>query len=230
MDRTGRRLRAHLVLAGSAAPHPSSLATTTHPVTITIHTRPHRNHQLIAQHDDITTAVSPLQSPSSPQAPDFKQVRRYYLRTVHQREALGQFIKAGWSPAELAEYARSMYLVSGKTKPTAVSYRFVIEKGVDHELAKEALAAMRAPGYVMPAFDRPEPKDYEWDDPTNPIHSDEVRSACARLARSVMKMYDDKLCRPRRGPETPIRKSLLRKCFRELHAADAFGLRTGARR
>jgi hypothetical protein len=43
------------------------------------------------------------------QAPNFKQIRRY-LRTVEQREALGQFIAAGWTPAELAEYARGMYL------------------------------------------------------------------------------------------------------------------------
>lgn len=154
---------------------------------------------------------------------------RRYLRTVQQREALGQFIKAGWTPAELAEYARSIYLVPGQTKPTAASYRFVLEKGPDHEWAKEALATMRAPGYVMPPFDRPEPKDYEWDDPDNPTHSAEVRSACYTLARGYMNAYDDRLRRPRRAPETPIRRSLLRKCFRDLHAADAFGLRTGRR-
>jgi hypothetical protein len=162
------------------------------------------------------------------QAPDFKQVRRY-LRTVRQREALGRFIKAGWTPAELAEYARGMYLVPGQTKPTAASYHFVLEKGVDHELAKEALAIMRAPGYVMPPFDRPEPKDYEWNDPDNPKYSAEVRSACYTLARGYMNAYDDRLHRPRRGPHTPIRKDLLRKCFRELYDADAFGLRSGRR-
>jgi hypothetical protein len=144
---------------------------------------------------------------------------------VQQREALGHFIKAGWTPAELAEYARGMYLVPGKTKPTAKSYRFVLDKGADHELAKEALATMRASGYVMPAFDRPEPKDYEWDDPDNPAYSAEVRSASYTLARGYMNAYDDKIRRPRRGPDAPIRKSLLRKCFRDLHASNAFGLR-----
>jgi hypothetical protein len=35
--------------------------------------------------------------PDTKQAPDFKDVRRY-LRTIQQREALGQFVKAGWTP------------------------------------------------------------------------------------------------------------------------------------
>jgi hypothetical protein len=187
---------------------------------------------LIDQTNDLTTAAVPLPlspPPSSPpQAPDFKQVRRY-LRTVRQREALGQFIKAGWTPAELAEYARGMYLVPRQTKPTAASYRFVLEKGVDHELAKDALATMRAPEYVMPPFDRPEPRHYEWDDPDNPKYSEEVRSAAYTLARGCMAHYDDGKHRPRRGPDAPIRKALLRSCFRELYANNAFGLRTGAR-
>jgi hypothetical protein len=146
-----------------------------------------------------------------------------------QREALSQFIMAGWTPAELGEYARRIYLVPGQTKPTAASYRFILEKGPDHEWAKEALATMRVPGYFMPAFDRPEPKHYEWDDPDNPKYSEEVRSAVYTLARGCMAAYDDRLHRPRRGPDTPIRKGLLRSCFRELYAADDFGLRSGAR-
>jgi hypothetical protein len=60
--------------------------------------------------------------------PDFKQVRRY-LRTVRQREALGQFIEAGWTPAELAEFAPDTFLAHGKTYPTAASYRY---EGADH--------------------------------------------------------------------------------------------------
>jgi hypothetical protein len=110
-------------------------------------------NQLIDLPNDLTTGAPPLPTASppstSPQAPDFKQVRRY-LRTLQQRETLGQFIKNGWTPAELAEYARRMYLVPGQTKPTAASYRFVLERGPDHEWARDALATMRAPGYVMP--------------------------------------------------------------------------------
>ena len=122
-----------------------------------------------------------------------------------------------------------MYLVPSKTKPTAASYRFILERGPEHEWAKEALAIMRAPGYVMPAFDRPEPKQYEWDDPDNPKYGAEVRSAVYTLARGCMAAYDDRLHRPRRGPDAPIRKALLRSCFRELYAANAFGLRDGSR-
>jgi hypothetical protein len=88
-------------------------------------------------------------SPTGPSvAPDFKQVRKY-LRNIQQREALGAFIKAGWTPAELGEYAR-FYLHRSKTYPTAVSYQIVVEWGPEHFLAKEYLASMRAPGYTLP--------------------------------------------------------------------------------
>lgn len=196
---------------------------------------PHRNKQLIDLPNALTTAaVSSLHAASSPLPPqksktsDFKQVRKH-LHTVYHRVMLGRFIAAGWTPAQLAEYACTSYLGAGKKRPTPAAYRFVLERGADHVLALEALATMRAPGYVRPTFERPEPKDYSWDDPDNLVHSEAVRSATYTLARTCMRQYDDKLCRPRRGPDTPIRKSLLRKCFRELHAADAFGLQTGAR-
>lgn len=176
-------------------------------------------NQLIDQPNDLIT--------TTPQAPDFKQVRRY-LRTLQQREALGHFMKAGWTPAELAEYARSMYLVPGQTKPTAASYKFVIEDGPDHERAKEALATMRAPGFTTPPFDRPEPKHYEWDDPDNPRYGAELKAAAETMARGCMAAYDDRQRRPRRGRDAPISKRLLRSCFRELYANNAFGLRTRA--
>ncbi len=123
-----------------------------------------------------------------------------------------------------------MYLAPGQSKPTATSYRIAIATGPDHERAQEALAIMRAPYYVMPLFDRPEPKHYAWDDHDNPAHPAGVREAVETLARGYMAAYDDKLKRPRRGPDTQIRKGLLRKCFRELYEADAFGLRSGRRR
>jgi hypothetical protein len=117
----------------------------------------------------ITTPATPL--PPAPAAPkrclDFKQIRSY-LRTIQQREALGQFIRAGWSPQELAEFARDTFLAPGKTYPTAASYRYAIEKGADHPYAVETLASMRVPEFVMPPFDRPVPKQYAWDDPDNP--------------------------------------------------------------
>jgi hypothetical protein len=188
---------------------------------------------LIDQHDDLTTAPSltlqPSPPPTSPprsKASDFKQVRKH-LHTPYHRAMLGRFIAAGWTPAELAEYACSAYLGAGKKRPTSASYRFVLERGADHVLAQEALATMRTRGCVGPTFKRPEPEGYAWDDPDNPAYSDEVRSATYTLARGNMDAYDDRLRRPRRAPDTPIRNGLLRKCFRDLHAADAFGLRTG---
>jgi hypothetical protein len=184
---------------------------------------------LIEEQDNLTTTAPTTTSKRrQPKASDFKKISKH-LHTDYHRAMLGRFITAGWTPAELAEYACSAYLGAGKIRPTPASYRFVLERGADHVLAQEALATMRAPGYVRPTFERPEPKDYAWDDPDNPTYSDEVRSATYTLARGKMDAYDDRLRRPRRGPDTPIRKALLRSCFRELHAADAFGLRTGAR-
>lgn len=116
------------------------------------------------------------------QAPDFKQVRSY-LRTIQQREALGGFIRAGWSPQELAEFARQVFLAPTKTYPTAASYQYAIEKGADHPYAVETLAALRAPGFTMPLFDRPAQKEYEWDDPANPKHTAELKAEIEVMAR-----------------------------------------------
>jgi hypothetical protein len=96
-------------------------------------------------HDQVSdptasTALSSLPSSVPPQEPDFKQVRRY-LRNVQQREALDQFVEAGWTPAELAEFARQVFLAPGKTYPTAASYQYATEKGADHPFAQETLAA-----------------------------------------------------------------------------------------
>lgn len=127
--------------------------------------------------------TEPSSSNTGPlQAPDFQKVRSY-LRTIHQRERLGGFIRAGWSPAELAEFARQVFLASAKTYPTAASYQYAIDKGADHPYAMETLAALRAPGFTMPPFDRPVPKVYEWDAPENPEHSAGIRADIEELAR-----------------------------------------------
>jgi hypothetical protein len=187
------------------------------------------------QPNDLTaTAASPLQpsppptSPPQSKASDFKQVRKH-LHTAYHRAMLGRFIAAGWTPAELAEYACSAYLGAGKKRPTPASYRFVLERGADHVLAQQTLATMRAPGYIRPTFEPPEPKEHTWDDPDNPAYSEEVRAACYTMARALMNKYDDRKHRPRRPADTPVRKVLLRKCFRDLHKADAFGLRSKSR-
>jgi hypothetical protein len=139
---------------------------------------------------------------------------RRYLRTIQQREALGRFIKVGWAPAELAEYARSIYLVPGQTKPTALSYQFAIEKGPEHECAEEALATMRAPCFTMPSFDRPVPKSYAWDDPDNPDHSEEIRADVAEIARLWRNREASWQVQPWPTENLSIPKSLWRRLFR----------------
>ena len=94
-------------------------------------------------------------TPTGPsQAPDFKQVRSC-LRSIQQREALGDFIKAGWTPVELGEFARQVFLARGKTYPTAASYQYAMEKGADHPFAQETLASLRKRGFTMPRLQSP---------------------------------------------------------------------------
>src|SRR6516165_4102547 len=107
------------------------------------------------QVNDPTAATAPSSSPAAtPQAPGFKEVRKY-IRNMQQREALGGFIEAGWTPAELGEFARQVFLAPGKTYPTAASYQYAMEKGADHPFAIETLSSLRAPSFTMPPFDRP---------------------------------------------------------------------------
>jgi hypothetical protein len=125
-------------------------------------------------------ASSTLTGPS--EAPGFKEVRNC-LRNIQQREALGGFIRAGWTPAELGEFARQVFLAPGKTYPTAASYHYAMEKGADHPFAVETLASLRAPGFTMPPFNRPRPKQFAWDDPDSPEHAPELHADIALMAQ-----------------------------------------------
>lgn len=58
-----------------------------------------------------------------------------------------------------------------------------MEKGPEHPFALELLSAFRAPGHVMPPFNRPTPREYAWDCPDNPDHSSEVKADIAEMAR-----------------------------------------------
>jgi hypothetical protein len=149
---------------------------------------------------------------SARQPPDFKQVRKY-LRTIHQRETLERFMKAGWTPAELAEYARSMYLTYGKTYPTAASFQFVMENGPEYSRAKEALAYMRTPGYTPPPLDRPLPKYFACDDPDNPEHTPELKAEVDQLARIQRARSAKQYGRPLPDPNAPIHKALWKRCY-----------------
>jgi hypothetical protein len=147
------------------------------------------------------------------QAPDFTQVRKY-LHNIQQREALGGFISAGWSPSELAEFARDIYLAPGRTYPTALSYQHAMEKGADHPYAVETLASLRAPGFIMPLFDRPVPKQYPWDAPENPEHSPEIRADVACIAQLIRARDATQRNLPSPDPSEPIPRALWRRCYR----------------
>jgi hypothetical protein len=122
-------------------------------------------------------------TPKGPsEAPDLTQVRNY-LRSIQQREALGGFIRAGWTPAELGEFARAVFLTPGKTHPTAASYQYAMEKGADHPFARGTLASLRKRGFTVPPFNRPVPKRYEWDDPENPEHTSELHADIVEMAQ-----------------------------------------------
>jgi hypothetical protein len=147
------------------------------------------------------------------QAPDFQQVRKY-LHNIQQREALGGFIRAGWSPEELAEFARDIYLAPGRTYPTALSYRHAMEKGADHPYAVEILASLRAPGFTMPPFDRPMPRQYPWDTPENPEHSPEIRADVDCIAQLMRARDAARRNLPSPDPSEPIPRALWRRCYR----------------
>jgi hypothetical protein len=123
-------------------------------------------------------------------APSFSEVRNY-TRNIQQREALGGFIKAGWTPAELGEFARAAFLANGKTYPTAASYQYAMEKGVEHPFARETLASLRAPDFTMPPFNRPRPPKYEWDAPENPDHTPELKADIEVMACLWPKFTED---------------------------------------
>jgi hypothetical protein len=146
------------------------------------------------------------------QAPDFEEVRKY-LNSKQQREALDAFIEARWSPAELGEFARQVFLAPGRTYPTAASYQYAMGKGSDHPFARETLASLRAPG-TLPPFNRPVPKEHEWDDPDNPSHSAELRAeieVMARLWRNREASFREE---PWPTEYPPIPRTLWRRLFR----------------
>ena len=57
---------------------------------------------------------------------DFADARKA-CRTPTEREHLALVQKAGWTPAELHEFARLLYFKNGKDYPTPTSYRRALE-------------------------------------------------------------------------------------------------------
>jgi hypothetical protein len=171
----------------------------------------YRNGRKYLTTDTIGHLAPSLSGPSP--APDFKEVRKH-LRTIQQRQALGQFIKAGWIPAELGEFARQVFLAPSKTYPTAASYQYAMEKGADHPYAVETLATLRAPGFTIPPFNRPVPKVFAWDDPENPEHTAELRADIEEMARLWRKREAGWLGLPEPETAQPIPKNLWSRLFR----------------
>ena len=150
-------------------------------------------------------------------APDFKKVRKY-LKDVSERERLEEFIKAGWSPVELAELARSIYLAPGRTYPTALSYQVAVAFGPETTLNKIILAQLRAPGYQMPPFNRPvPPPPIPRDDPDHPDHTPEIRAAVREMALCFKKRRAVREGLPLPDPDAPIARGLWKRCFRLLN-------------
>jgi hypothetical protein len=169
----------------------------------------HHHHQ-----PQPTRVKETTSTPTGPlQAPGFQEVRNY-LRSIQQQEALGGFIKAGWTPSELAEFARQVFLAPGKTYPTASSYQYATEKGVDHPFAKETLASLRKRGTTMPDFNRPVPKEYEWDCPDNPKHSPELRAEIEVMAHLWRNREASWREEPWPTEHPPIPRALWRRLFR----------------
>jgi hypothetical protein len=161
---------------------------------------------------------------------DFTAIRRA-LKTIEDREALGEFIKAGWTAPEFAEYARS-WKPRNKTKPTSQSYQSALLGGPAGAVAQKYLERFRAPGFVMPPLDRPnEPPPVPSDHPEHPSHTAELKADVESLARRFMARYDDRNGRARRPLDTPISTRTWKSCFNELkrhgsldHATDMCGL------
>ena len=62
---------------------------------------------------------------------------RKACKTIGDREALGLVIGNGWTPEELAEFARVCFFRNGKDYPTARSYRDAIRK-IESDIAWRA--------------------------------------------------------------------------------------------
>lgn len=145
--------------------------------------------------------------------PDFKQVHKY-LKDISQREHLEEYIKVGWTPAELAEYARLFQLPS-KTFPTASAYQIALGFGPDSATAKIILKDLRAPGHVMPPFDRPvPPPPIPLDDPDSPEHTREFEAEVDQLARMWRARSAHQYGRPLPDRNASIHKGLWKRCYR----------------
>lgn len=159
-----------------------------------------------------STPIAPVRSKLK-QPPTYAEVRRY-MTTFAQRVSLGQFRTAGWSPAELAEYAREFYLAQGRGYPTKASYVAAVATDPRCQYATAFLAKLREPGFVMPPFDRPRPRAIPADHPDNPNHTAKIRAEVEDVAQRFRNRQAKLLGLPWPSPTEPISVWLWRKCCR----------------
>lgn len=159
-----------------------------------------------------STPIAPLRRKLK-QTPSYAEVR-CYMTTFAQRVRLGQFINAGWTPAEFAEYARDLYLAPQRTYPTKASYRAAVATDPRCPHAKAFLALLREPGFVMPPFDRPRPRPIPADHPDNPNHTAKIRSDVEEVAQRFRNRQAQLLGLPWPSPAEPISLWLWRRCCR----------------
>jgi hypothetical protein len=82
------------------------------------------------------------------------------------------------------------------------------------DYAVETLASLRAPGAIVPDFNRPIPKEYEWDDPDNPEHSPELRADIEKMARLWRNREASWREEPWPTQYPPIPRALWKRLFR----------------
>jgi hypothetical protein len=118
------------------------------------------------------------------------------------------------SPAELGEYARSTYLARGKTYPTASSYQLAVAFGPESPIAKIIMKSLRAPGFVLPPFNRPRPSPpIPFDHPDHPDHTPEARADVREIAWCLRSWRAKREELPPPDPDKSIPPSLWKKCF-----------------
>jgi hypothetical protein len=130
-----------------------------------------------------TRAVTGSRLQTNPKIPPHHRATRC-LRPLQQRRmdrCRTRRVCAPNVPRTGQDEAHSRFLsVRGRERPRAL-------------LRSGTLAGLRAPGYIMPPFDRPAPKRFAWDDP----HTPEVKADVEVIARFYRNRQACWLARPR---------------------------------
>jgi hypothetical protein len=155
--------------------------------------------------------TTPPKKPKAPR-PDFADAQRA-CRTITERDQLALALKAGWTSADLHEYARLYFFRNGRDYPTATSYRRAIAdlgvhyRGLGYPDSKPSdyphtwLNQFREGGSIpLPPrrkgllirargqFPRVDSEEYAW-----PDHTEEYRSKIEQRARDYFDIEPEQL-------------------------------------